>query len=94
MNAFVTKRSVIVDDAADKFAIYAFVVVELVSVASVSVEDAAVKSLIATFPAKRVLSLKSEVPLNTALRSVGVMRERLFAVPRLIVGESIVVSFR
>lgn len=94
MNAFVTIRSVIVEDAAERFVMNAFVVVELVRVASVSVEDAAVRLLIVTLPVKTAASLKIDDPLNTVLLRVGETNERFVAVPPMIFGDSSVVSFK
>ena len=72
----------------------ALVVVELVTVVSRKLDEVAVRLLMATLPVKFTVSLKSEKPLKTALVSVGAEREKLVADPLLIVGVSIVVSFR
>lgn len=66
----------------------------MVRVASVSVEDAAVKLLIATLPVKMAASLKTDDPLNTVLLRVGETNERFVAVPPVMFGDSIVVSFK
>ena len=109
MVELVSIASVSVEDAATRRVMYesvevaavvkrlvtkALVVVELVTVVSKKVDDVAVKLLTITELAKLTESLNSERPLKTALVSVGAEREKLAADPPLIVGVSIVVSFR
>ena len=98
-----------VEDPTVRTSMYAVVVVALVAkrlvnvpvvlkrsvvVALVRVEEVAVRLLMVTEPVNDAESLKSERPLNTPPCTVGVMRDKLVAVPPVMTGSSMVVCRR
>lgn len=83
-----------VAEAVKRLATYAFVVVELVTVAFKNEVVVAKKLSKDTLPENVTGLVNIELPLNTAFVMVGLTRERFVALPELIIGESMTVSLR